>query len=1181
MDILIIRRSGGLGDIICCEPVIRGIRKKYPHAEITFGTPREFSCLFEGRSEATYKGYGSAKFTPLWLRKYVEQYDIFLDLCGPEATDEKYGSPDCSRTESFCSYAGVESSCPEIHLAEHEKNTAMEELQSHPKPWIGIGPNGKNWTKNWPPERWGELIEKLPGTAFYFDSKNEPKFQGAISIVGRPLREVAALVSQLDMMVAVDTGLLHLAGATGVKSYSIWGPTDPKRTLKHYHNAYYLDPAPYREKAGCRKPCMCVLTQCLNESLYFSKCMESIPTKAVVDDVLRILDDKKEDSPVPMAVSYEPEKKSLPKKSEKPRVVWAGKHLLPMIGGAERTAVELLRHIAGEGYDVMAFWSHHTGGPFEHYSEEIQGDILWAQTPPGALASKMLEADPDIILTQLSAAPHIAKAVPKTIPLILFLHSVQEHFCRLINSHTCHNGSPIDLLECEGCDDESFAAMQDVYRAADEVIANSDIMAKIFKKFTGRDAIVQYPVVDRERCGNDKPAKRYCVAIGVTENRGQSFLGQLARAMPKQKFVWVGAAGSTLPNVKIVSWDEDIAGILSGAFLNLTPHESFQAFGRTPVEAGWAGVPTLTFDNGGLPEAVGDGGMVLSKSVGAWRDAIRSLRKNKREWERLSRAARKHAESFNWDAIDEILETYKKIVPAKPIVDTAVSEPVLKPRVLDEPLVSVVIPTYNRADLLPKTIDSVLAQSYQNIEIVVADDASTDDTEKVCREYGDKIVYVKREENGNTANALNTGIKASKGDFVCWLSDDDYFEDEDKTKIQLEMFEKDADLRLVHSNFYIDWGDGRKTLKEVPQFLSQKQAFDFHVGGECLINGSTVMFDRRIFKEIGMFNPGYRYLQDTDLWMRALGSVKVGCIHKPLTSNLQHPGILGAEYMEPKTKEQAWNRKVFEKEKEMVAKHARMFGDHPEICAMVCMKNEEKNIDRCLNDVIQWADSVVVFNDGSTDRSPEIARSYPKVVEVFDSPPKGNIRTEGDDRQKLLEIAVAQNPRWILFYDCDERFENLMKWIVYDLINDDTKNLYYAHQVNLWRDLTHYRADEMWAKGWFPRLFRNTPGLKMQDEEEHCGGVPYNIPGATMFPSDNSPKGQCIEAQVIHYSFVEWADTLKKYMGLMERDPEHIDKKGIRRGGAEYYDRIIDEQGLVLAEYEGDSVEAHMLRGEI
>ncbi len=1097
MDILVARKSGGLGDIICCEPVIRGLRKKYPHAEITFGMPREFSCLFKDRSEATYKGYGSTKFTPLWMRKYAEQYDIFLELCGPEAKDEERGSPDCSRTESFCRFAGVESSCPEIHITEDEKRIAREELGSHPLPWIGIGPNGKNWSKNWPPERWGELIAQLPGTVFYFDSKNEAKFEGTVPIVGRSLREVSALVSQLDMMVAVDTGLLHLAGAMGVKSFSIWGPTDPKRTLKHYPNAYYLDPARFRETAGCEKACMCTLSKCLDDSMYFSKCMEAIQVKDVTDDILRILGTKDEGYSVPMAVPYKSEKKGLPKKGKKPRVVWAGKHLLPMIGGAERTAVELLRHIADKGYDVMAFWSHHEGGPFEHYSEEVQDGVLWAQTPPGALASKMLEADPDIILTQLSAAPHIAKAVPKTIPLVLFLHSVQEHFCRRINSNTCHNGSPIDLLECEGCDDESFMEMQDIYRSADIVVANSEIMAKIFNKFTGREAIVQYPVVGSERYDDDKPIKRYSVAIGVTEKRGISFLGQLARALPRQKFVWVGASGTTLPNVKIVEKTEDIAEILSGAFLNLTPHDCFQTFGRTPVEAGWAGVPTLTFDNGGLPEAVGEGGMVLPKSVGTWRDAIRGLRKSKREWNKLSKAARKHAESFNWDTIDTALASFKK-VPAAP-----------KPRVGDAPQVSVIISANDLHNLDSRTVDSIQGQNYPKIEIIVKADDSV-------------------------ATAINAGIETAKGDLVCWLPNNAKFNGEDTIKKQVEIFRKDDDLRLIEA--------------------------DNTIG----------LMDRRIFKEIGLFNPGYKYCYDIDMRSRANGNARVEHLVENITT-----GIL------KRPKRSPGDIRLIEKEEEMIAKHARMFGDHPEICAMVCMKNEEKNIDRCLNDVIQWADSVVVFNDGSTDRSPEIARSYKKVVEVFDSPPKGNIRTEGDDRQKLLEMAVAQDPRWILFYDCDERFENLMKWTVYDLIHDDTKNLYYAHQINLWRGLTHYRADEMWAKGWFPRLFRNTPGLKMQDEEEHCGGVPYNIPGATMFPSDNSPKGQCIEAQVIHYSFVEWTDTMKKYMGLMERDPEHIDKKGTKRGGAEYYDRIIDEHGLSLAEYEGDTVEAHMLRGEI
>jgi len=326
VDILVVRKSGGLGDIICCEPVIRGLRKKYPHAEIIFGMPREFVCLFEGCSEITYKGYGSAELTIHWMRKYEEQYDILLDLHGPATNDEKYGSPPCSRTESFCNYAGVKASCPEIHLTDDEKSAALEVFNEYPKPWIGFGPNGTNWTRNWPKDRWEKLTEETPGTKFYFDKEKESMFDRAIPFVGKSLREVAALISQLDLMISVDTGLLHLAGAVGTRTFSIWGPSDPKRTLKHYPEAYYLDPAPYRAKAGCVSPCLYNPLSCLDVTRPFSKCMEATEADDVITAIASILTDGDESGPV-RAEDYET-KVEIPKKGQRPRIVWVGKHLI-------------------------------------------------------------------------------------------------------------------------------------------------------------------------------------------------------------------------------------------------------------------------------------------------------------------------------------------------------------------------------------------------------------------------------------------------------------------------------------------------------------------------------------------------------------------------------------------------------------------------------------------------------------------------------------------------------------------------------------------------------------------------------------------------------------------------------------------------------------------------------------
>ena len=90
-------------------------------------------------------------------------------------------------------------------------------------------------------------------------------------------------------------------------------------------------------------------------------------------------------------------------------------------------------------------------------------------------------------------------------------------------------------------------------------------------------------------------------------------------------------------------------------------------------------------------------------------------------------------------------------------------------------LFSIIIPTYNRANLIGKAIDSVLAQTYHNWELIIIDDGSTDNTRDVVRSYNDnRIKYFYQENRGRSA-ARNYGIDISKGDYISFLDDDDYY----------------------------------------------------------------------------------------------------------------------------------------------------------------------------------------------------------------------------------------------------------------------------------------------------------------------------------------------------------------------------------------------------------------------
>ncbi len=106
-------------------------------------------------------------------------------------------------------------------------------------------------------------------------------------------------------------------------------------------------------------------------------------------------------------------------------------------------------------------------------------------------------------------------------------------------------------------------------------------------------------------------------------------------------------------------------------------------------------------------------------------------------------------------------------------------------QLLEQPLVSVIIPTYNRADLIGHTLDSAINQSYRNLEIIVIDDGSVDNTEEVVKAIGDsRIRYIRHQTNCGGSTARNTGIEAARGEYIAFLDSDDIWV---PNKIQLQL----------------------------------------------------------------------------------------------------------------------------------------------------------------------------------------------------------------------------------------------------------------------------------------------------------------------------------------------------------------------------------------------------------
>jgi teichuronic acid biosynthesis glycosyltransferase TuaG len=214
------------------------------------------------------------------------------------------------------------------------------------------------------------------------------------------------------------------------------------------------------------------------------------------------------------------------------------------------------------------------------------------------------------------------------------------------------------------------------------------------------------------------------------------------------------------------------------------------------------------------------------------------------------------------------------------------AQPSYHPSQTKRNFVSVIIPVYNHQEFIGKAIESVLQQNYQELEIIVVDDGSTDQTRMVLQNYIPRVRYIYK-NNGGTSSALNTGIRAAKGSLICWLSSDDQFL---PTKIQkqVRLFQQNPDLGMVYTDWYeIDAVGTITRLFRSPELFSRKGAALTLLRGNC-INGSTVMIQAECFKKVGYFKENYIQAHDHDMWLRLCRYYRFGHINEPLLLYRRH-----------------------------------------------------------------------------------------------------------------------------------------------------------------------------------------------------------------------------------------------------------------------------------------------------
>lgn len=194
------------------------------------------------------------------------------------------------------------------------------------------------------------------------------------------------------------------------------------------------------------------------------------------------------------------------------------------------------------------------------------------------------------------------------------------------------------------------------------------------------------------------------------------------------------------------------------------------------------------------------------------------------------------------------------------------------------PLVSVIIPTHNRSWCIQRAVDSVLAQTFRDFELIVVDDGSSDDTVRRLSAYGNALQLIRQANRGVSA-ARNTGIDAARGRWIALLDSDDYWLSE-KLTVQVAWMAAHPDYRISQTEEIWIRGGRRANPKK------RHRKYGGYIFERCLplclVSPSAVMIDRSLLDEVGGFDEDLPACEDYDLWLRISCTHPIGLVEKPL-----------------------------------------------------------------------------------------------------------------------------------------------------------------------------------------------------------------------------------------------------------------------------------------------------------
>src|SRR6266404_409937 len=206
--------------------------------------------------------------------------------------------------------------------------------------------------------------------------------------------------------------------------------------------------------------------------------------------------------------------------------------------------------------------------------------------------------------------------------------------------------------------------------------------------------------------------------------------------------------------------------------------------------------------------------------------------------------------------------------------------------------VSVIIPTYNSARFLIDAIDSVLAQTFKDFEVIVIDDGSTDETESLMQKYGSGVRYI-RQENRGVALTRNHGIDESRGKYVAFLDADDVWLPH-KLDRQVSALYSRSDFRACYSAFSVA-GDNLRSIAVNRSDRRGSALEDLLLRGNVVATPSTVLCERSLLEVAGGFDPAMSQCADWDMWVRLAAFTEFLYLDEALVTYRQHDGNMSRD----------------------------------------------------------------------------------------------------------------------------------------------------------------------------------------------------------------------------------------------------------------------------------------------